>query len=465
MEETNETHLEEMLTCPVCRDIFNDPRQLPCGHSVCMGCLEKMVDRSSELPFRCPDCRGQFGSVLWVQKSFALASIAEEVRANKARKEQQKKVLHCDLCTDRKTPARWSCLKCEVSMCAVHAEDHHNLPVYSGHIMVSPLTDMFMRKCPQHQDKVLRYYCSASGRYICNICAFEKKLFNQETEASTVLRRQLTEHMDQRFRGLEEQMKASKEMIRGLRQERKKVNSDIWPLNSVTVVVLFLWFIVLYYAYIYSVENQALTGELQRQHSRVAELLLDHPMMNPHPATENSEVLALDLDSTSPFLEVSADLRTAKRVKTKLNYVDRSGRFDVAPQVLSAHCFSTGVHAWEVEVEGYWDIAVSYKSIQRKSKHSSAFGKNAESWSLTHNGKGELFLYHNKEKTVLPDILRSSRIVVSVDFEDGSINFSVVESTIKHLHQFKAKLTEPVCLGLGLYRVDPPSKASIIKVS
>lgn len=86
MEDTEKTKLEEMLTCPVCRDIFKDPRQLPCGHSMCMGCLENMMDHSSDMPFRCPDCRQYFGQVIEVQKSYALTYIAEDFRENKKRR-------------------------------------------------------------------------------------------------------------------------------------------------------------------------------------------------------------------------------------------------------------------------------------------------------------------------------------------------------------------------------------------
>lgn len=173
----------------------------------------------------------------------------------------------------------------------------------------------------------------------------------------------------------------------------------------------------------------------------------------------------LDLDTASPFLGVSVDLQTVERLKTKVSYPSSKSRFEEAPQVLSAQCFSTGTHVWEVEAEGYWDIAVSYKSIQRKSKYSSAFGNNALSWSLMHNSKGKLFAYHNGRKTVLSETLQSGRIAVMVDFEKGNITFSSVESTITQLHKFKAELMQPVCLGLGLYRVDPPSRASIVKAS
>lgn len=192
----------------------------------------------------------------------------------------------------------------------------------------------------------------------------------------------------------------------------------------------------------------------------VKKLLLSHMMCM---SVCLSGDIMLDMNTISPFLGVSADLQTVARVKTKLDYPSSKSRFDEAPQVLSTRCFSTGTHIWEVEAEGYWDMAVSYKSIHRKSKSNSAFGNNAVSWSLTHNDKGKLFAYHNKEKKILPGTLQGSQVTVMVDFEKGNITFSSKSTTVKELHTFKAKLTEPVCLGLGLYRVDPPSRASILK--
>ncbi|XP_034557925.1 nuclear factor 7, ovary-like isoform X2 [Notolabrus celidotus] len=474
MGDGNKTKLEEMLTCPICQDIFKDPRLLPCGHSMCMVCLEGMVDHSSVLPFRCPDCRGYFGQVVGVQKSYTLSGIAEDFRVNKKREDERTKSVYCDFCLDDKTLANKTCLKCEVSMCEEHVKSHQELQVFTGHALVNPLSDLLERKCPQHEDQVLRYYCSTSRRYICNICALESKQLNQATEASNVLRRQLIEYMDQHFQTLEEQIRQSKKQQRDIQQElSSKVNSADSHFNCVTVALLFLWIAVLYYAYSYFMENQALTEKLDMQqknlhetYSSIAEFLVDPPMRShKHPDTEEPGILLLDMDSASPYLGVSIDLRTAERVKPRLDYPDKTRRFNEAPQVLSAGCFSMGTHVWEVEAEGYWDIAVSYRSIKRKSKHSSVFGNNAESWSLTHNGNGKLSAYHKGEKTVISAALQSSRIAVSVHFEKGNITFSAVNSTIKHLHEFKAKLTEPVCLGLGLYKVDPPSRASIVKVS
>uniref|UniRef100_A0A3Q3JCE2 RING-type domain-containing protein n=1 Tax=Monopterus albus TaxID=43700 RepID=A0A3Q3JCE2_MONAL len=86
MADTEKSQLEEMLMCPVCQDIFKDPRQLPCGHSLCMGCLENMMDHFSDAPFRCPDCRTNFGQIMGVQKNYALANIADDFRENRRRR-------------------------------------------------------------------------------------------------------------------------------------------------------------------------------------------------------------------------------------------------------------------------------------------------------------------------------------------------------------------------------------------
>lgn len=108
------------------------------------------------------------------------------------KQEEETKIIYCDCCLGKQIPAIKTCLKCEVSLCNEHIKDHLELPVFTGHPLVSPLRDLLERKCPKHEDQVLRYYCNASRRYVCNVCALESKQHNQATEASTALRRQLT---------------------------------------------------------------------------------------------------------------------------------------------------------------------------------------------------------------------------------------------------------------------------------
>lgn len=169
------------------------------------------------------------------------------------------------------------------------------------------------------------------------------------------------------------------------------------------------------------------------------------------------------MDTANDYIELSNDLRTAKKVRAKIGYPSILSRFHEAPQVLSAHCFGTGNHVWEVEAQGYWDIAVSFRSIKHERKSRSAFGNNPRSWSLTHNGRGGLAAYHDGKKTAISATLGSSRVAVMVDIEKGNITFASMDSKLTRLHEFQAKLAQPVCLGFGLYRVDPPSIASIVR--
>ena len=42
------------LSCPVCYQLFKNPKYLPCHHSYCEQCLEKMQVKSKII---CPECR------------------------------------------------------------------------------------------------------------------------------------------------------------------------------------------------------------------------------------------------------------------------------------------------------------------------------------------------------------------------------------------------------------------------
>ncbi|KAJ3594380.1 hypothetical protein NHX12_003687 [Muraenolepis orangiensis] len=452
--------LEVLLTCPVCQDLFTEPRQLPCGHSVCMQCLESMVGHAAELPFRCPDCRAYFGKVVAVQKSYRLASVVEDF------KETMKQT----------TLAVKTCLKCEVSLCAEHVQTHLGRRAFSAHPLVDPLSDLQDRKCPQHEDQVLRYYCAASRRYACNLCALDGKRSALVTDAASALSRRLTEHMDQRFQVIEGKMAESLDGINKLQNDlvndKVKSRSSDSSLNSVTVILLCLWIIVLYYSYNFSVENQMLTDTVKSQEARlhdmytsVAELFVENPPHLRRDTEKEDEVpLTLDLRTASPYLRVSGDLRSVELVEACLDYPTLGSRFDDVPQVLSTQCFGPGNHSWTVAVEGHWEIAVSHRGIPRKGGNgSSTFAGDPRSWSLVGEG-GALYAVHQQVRTALPAASESKHVAVTVDSAKGTVTFAVVgtDAFVTRLHEFRAQLTEPVCLGVGLHTVDPPSRARIL---
>ena len=49
--------LEKELTCPLCMDIFKQPKRLQCDHVYCKVCLEKLAEHSDNVTISCPECR------------------------------------------------------------------------------------------------------------------------------------------------------------------------------------------------------------------------------------------------------------------------------------------------------------------------------------------------------------------------------------------------------------------------
>ena len=49
--------LEKEVTCPLCLDIFKEPKKLPCDHVYCKDCLKGLALRSLNQSISCPECR------------------------------------------------------------------------------------------------------------------------------------------------------------------------------------------------------------------------------------------------------------------------------------------------------------------------------------------------------------------------------------------------------------------------
>lgn len=109
--------LEEEITCPLCLDILQEPKKLPCDHVFCKECLEKLANRSLNASISCPECRtpagvpkggaGNFPTAFRLNRlieAFQQADVREEVDVAavagakcKDHKTEQL-VLYCDTC-------------------------------------------------------------------------------------------------------------------------------------------------------------------------------------------------------------------------------------------------------------------------------------------------------------------------------------------------------------------------------
>ena len=105
-----------ITACPVCLDNFVDARVLPCLHSVCKACIDKMDVTATDGNVTCPVCRASV-----TLPSSGAAALPKDVVAL-----ETSEVCECASCDDDKTrkPAKAWCKECCLAFCLEHAGPH-----------------------------------------------------------------------------------------------------------------------------------------------------------------------------------------------------------------------------------------------------------------------------------------------------------------------------------------------------
>ena len=118
MAEAALKKLEDDLNCPVCLDIFTDPKQLLCNHICCRQCLRRLVERDQQgqLILNCPSCRQitpvPANGVADLQPVFYINHLLDVLKEHKKAKEGV-----C-FCTDHKErELELYCESCEKLIC------------------------------------------------------------------------------------------------------------------------------------------------------------------------------------------------------------------------------------------------------------------------------------------------------------------------------------------------------------
>ena len=170
----------DILTCPVCRELFNNPRFLPCYHFYCEQCLENMQVQSR---ITCPECRNiatvPLGGVKQLQKNFFVNRLVEEL-VNKRTKEGDEEV-QCDNCDENDVVVAY-CPSCSSFLCELcykyHKRDrltrNHGIVLLSEVVTVPD--EMFVKtlQCREHGSSELQYYCETCSELICMYCTIKE---------------------------------------------------------------------------------------------------------------------------------------------------------------------------------------------------------------------------------------------------------------------------------------------------
>ena len=229
------------LTCPICYQLFNNPKYLPCHHSYCEHCLEKMQVQNKII---CPECRNEAtvppGGVKDLPNNFFINRMVDELVLK--RKVEGEEEVKCDEC-DEDEPVVAYCPECNMFFCQICNESHKRSKRFRGHGIV-PLTELRSNKsvpleaktkiplCKEH-DEQLKYYCETCEQLICMYCTVkEHNGHNHDTvkKMATKHRNELkdaTAPVDEMIRDLSEAHDNIDKMKKKIRRQGDEVDKKI----------------------------------------------------------------------------------------------------------------------------------------------------------------------------------------------------------------------------------------------
>ena len=170
------------LSCPVCFQVFKNPKYLPCYHSYCEQCLEKMVVQSK---IKCPECRKEAtitaGGVKELANNFLINRLVDELILK--RKVEGGEEVKCDNCEGNDAVVTY-CPDCSLFLCHICNEVHKRAKMSRGHGII-PLTELRTIKrnsamlaksriplCTKHSTDLL-FFCKTCEELVCMYCIKE----------------------------------------------------------------------------------------------------------------------------------------------------------------------------------------------------------------------------------------------------------------------------------------------------
>jgi len=204
--------LDDLVECPICTEMYSDPRVLPCVHTYCLKCIrEWSKDRQPGDELACPLCRREFtlpsNGVEGLPKNFFVASLLQMKKLLNV----QSKVSPCEVCSgdeesesEVQNVASVYCVECQLKLCKICQRGHkvikstrtHKLIEIGDERNVEALFETLPPSyCDQHKDEYLKIYCIDCRLVICMMCFIRSHTSHECSDVNEVaddFRRQMT---------------------------------------------------------------------------------------------------------------------------------------------------------------------------------------------------------------------------------------------------------------------------------
>ncbi|XP_062903461.1 nuclear factor 7, brain-like isoform X3 [Mobula hypostoma] len=437
--------LTEEVICPICLDFFTEPVSLECGHYFCRSCITRCWERE-ERNF-CPECREEFADrSLTVNR--VLANLSEKVRKLNLNPKEKESKLRCEeheeelklFCETDKT------LICLICRDALEHKSHNFMPIkeavkiYKDRVKSSldSLTKKksdFQEMKQEQKEKIagVREQSQSVQSHITSQFAEPRRIITEKEQHAL---RDLREEEERILNPMEKNLQVIQENLNSIQEEISKLQEQMDQQDNIIFLME------------EARRKRRISDNSRALSVRGGALLVekfDHPYLLDIVSEEVIDSIkqvsvTLDVETASPWLEVSEDRKSVRRTGTRRDLPDTGKRFTVWRCVLGSEGFTSGRHYWEVEVTGNrrWGLGVAAESVERKGRVTRSPGTgfwiigrvNDEMWVLT------------SPESRLPAGPFPGRVGVYLRYQSGTVSFYNAE-TKSHLHTFTGnKFTE-----------------------
>ena len=190
--ERSVEELEKEITCAICREIYVEPKVLPCCHYYCKKCVYNFASRTGlDQPFSCPECRADTklpqSSVDCLPTAFFIRRI-KDLHSKLKQVQNAKAVGECKMCTSGSCVTAY-CQQCMQYICEKCTESHQRMKIFSDHVITeldqttnegAMLQEPVSLLCDDH-GQTMSLYCFDCSSFICRDCTI-KDHFNHNNE-------------------------------------------------------------------------------------------------------------------------------------------------------------------------------------------------------------------------------------------------------------------------------------------
>lgn len=170
---------DDQFKCSLCKEVFTDPVNIPCGHCYCRLCINKhWTEPTQDGDYKCPQCLQAYIKRPELYINGVVKQMLQRARYSPvfpACSYARPGDVACDFCTGRKLRAMKVCLNCSAAYCENHLKDHYTYPVLHKHRLIEASDSEDLRKCLclKHY-KVLDVFCKTDQCSICSLCALSE---------------------------------------------------------------------------------------------------------------------------------------------------------------------------------------------------------------------------------------------------------------------------------------------------